>query len=333
MKDASQYPITTPFGAVKGYPLNPIPSMPGYGYHNGVDRAAPLGTPIIVNGVTIGTVDSTGLSTGNHLHIGRFVNGSSTNPGNGGFQFNSAVVYDTGQDSGNGKYVRLSADGAIWVYLHLQSILVTKGQVLKGGSMTTTEQILQSALNAERAKNAVIESALNAEREKSKIYESALNAAREKIKTLEAELATSSEYLPVSEQLYRKKTQVYHYSIKVLRKVNMEFTALTATQVALLGAVVAGATEFLNRLRANDLWVAATIFTSALLGGLIGSHYGVGFIDGVAVGLGASGAFSFVGMFKGKSVPAESKVVGPKQYALSLFSSCSSNCLLSGMYL
>lgn len=89
----------------------------------------------------------------------------------------------------------------------------------------------------------------------------------------------------------------------------MDFTQLSATQVALLGAVIGGATEFLNRLRAKDLWVATTIATAALLGGLIGMHYGVDFIDGVAAGLGTSGAFSFVGMFKGKSTPAPSKVL------------------------
>lgn len=90
----------------------------------------------------------------------------------------------------------------------------------------------------------------------------------------------------------------------------MEFTALTATQVALLGAVVAGATEFISRLRAKDLWVAATIATSALLGGLIGMHYGTDFIDGIAVGLGASGAISALGAFGKKSTPTESKVLG-----------------------
>jgi hypothetical protein len=52
-----------------------------------------------------------------------------------GFSFNSAVVYDTGFDSLNGNYVRLTADGALWNYLHLETILVTKGQVLEGEDM------------------------------------------------------------------------------------------------------------------------------------------------------------------------------------------------------
>lgn len=87
------------------------------------------------------------------------------------------------------------------------------------------------------------------------------------------------------------------------------FTQLSAVQVALLGAVIVGATEFLNRLRAKDYWVAATIFTAALLGGLIGAYYKVDFLDGVAVGLAASGAITTVGSLGNKSVPAPSNVL------------------------
>lgn len=89
----------------------------------------------------------------------------------------------------------------------------------------------------------------------------------------------------------------------------MEFTQLTATQVVLLGAVVAGATEFISRLRAKDLWVAATIATSAILGGIIGYHYGVDFVDGIAVGLGASGLIATVGSFGKKSSATPSGVL------------------------
>lgn len=91
----------------------------------------------------------------------------------------------------------------------------------------------------------------------------------------------------------------------------MEFTQLTATQVALLGAVIVGATEAISRLRARDYWVVATIVCSAILGGLIGAYYGADFVDGIAVGLGASGAIKVVGSFGNKSVPAPSKVLEP----------------------
>lgn len=122
------YPVTTPFGQVAGYPLN-------NGFHNGIDYGYPMGTPVVVNGVQIGISNNTGATTGPHLHIGKFVNGVVQDPGVGnGLSFNSAVVYDTGYDATNGNYVRITGDGALWNYLHLKSTSVTKGQVLKGGT-------------------------------------------------------------------------------------------------------------------------------------------------------------------------------------------------------
>lgn len=131
MSQASDYPITFPYGATD----------PPYGsvalpYHRGEDRAMPTGTPINVNGVTIGLSGNTGLSTGSHLHVGRFVNGADTPPNGGGFQFDSAVVTEINEDPTNGKYVRLQGDGASWVYLHMSdNSLVTVGQVLQGGTV------------------------------------------------------------------------------------------------------------------------------------------------------------------------------------------------------
>lgn len=121
------YPVTTPYGQVPGYPLN-------NGFHTGIDYGYPMGTPVVVNGVTIGLSNNTGDSTGPHLHVGKYVNGQVQDPGVGnGFSFDSAVVYDTGSDSVNGNYVRIMGDGALWNYLHLQTVLVSKGQLLKGG--------------------------------------------------------------------------------------------------------------------------------------------------------------------------------------------------------
>lgn len=120
------YPITTPYGPVKDYPLN-------NGFHQGIDYGCPDGTAVIVNGVTIGLSNNTGASTGSHCHVGKFVDGMVQNPGVGnGFSFDSAVVFDTGFDNTDGNYVRITGDGAVWNYLHLEKVLVTKGQVLKG---------------------------------------------------------------------------------------------------------------------------------------------------------------------------------------------------------
>lgn len=136
---ASDYPITFGYGATDGYYYGPNGIIGAY--HRGDDRAMPDGTPVVVNGVVIGLSNNTGASSGPHLHIGRFVNGKDTNPNGGGFEFDSAVVTEVNQDSVNGKYVRIKADGASWIYLHLLEQRVTVGQVLKGGDMPTPEFI------------------------------------------------------------------------------------------------------------------------------------------------------------------------------------------------
>lgn len=87
---------------------------------------------------------------------------------------------------------------------------------------------------------------------------------------------------------------------------------MDVTQYVLLGAVIAGVTEMLNRVRARDYWVAATIATSAIIGGLFGifAIEGLNLVTGIAAGFGVSGAFSAIGMVKGKSTPQPSSIVG-----------------------
>lgn len=124
MATAQDYPITTAYGKVAGYPLN-------NGFHKGEDRAMPTGTPVLVNGVQIGLSGTTGASTGPHLHIGRFVGAQDTPPSGGGFTVSNAKVLQTGSDASNGNFVRVAdADGSTWVYLHLSRIDVKPGQVL-----------------------------------------------------------------------------------------------------------------------------------------------------------------------------------------------------------
>jgi hypothetical protein len=139
---AQDYPVTTPYGYVEGYPLNG-------GFHQGIDYGCPAGTPIIVNGIVIGLSGATGYVQGAHLHVGRWVNGAVTNPGiGGGFHFSSAIVTEVhlADDSNNGKYVRIQGDGASWVYLHLSRINVNVGQHLQGEDMSEIEA-LRSQLN------------------------------------------------------------------------------------------------------------------------------------------------------------------------------------------
>lgn len=83
------------------------------------------------------------------------------------------------------------------------------------------------------------------------------------------------------------------------------------TQYVLLAAVIAGVTEFLNRIRAKDYWVATTVATSAVIGGLFGVFgvEGLTLVTGIAAGFGVSGSFSAIGMVRGKSAPAPSSPV------------------------
>lgn len=82
-------------------------------------------------------------------------------------------------------------------------------------------------------------------------------------------------------------------------------------QYVLLGAVIAGVTELLNRLRAKDYWVAATITTAALIGLLFGIFEveGLDAVTGIAAGFGVSGAFSGLGMLGNRSTASPSNLL------------------------
>lgn len=158
--DLSKYPVTTPFGWVEGYPLNQTDPVnhPGQGYHNGIDYGLPMNTPVIVNGVQIASSNNTGDTTGPHLHVGKFVGGVAVNPGlNQGANFDKAVIYDTGKDDTNGNFVRITADGALWNYLHLAdgSIKVKAGQVLQAGSDIMTRGAVVDIFFAALRRNVV----------------------------------------------------------------------------------------------------------------------------------------------------------------------------------
>lgn len=88
-----------------------------------------------------------------------------------------------------------------------------------------------------------------------------------------------------------------------------QLNQLDPGQLALLGAVIAGATELITRLRAKDYWVVVTILTSALLGGAIGVYYSVDFLIGVSAGLGMSGVIKTLSAFGNKTTPAPSSAV------------------------
>lgn len=86
-------------------------------------------------------------------------------------------------------------------------------------------------------------------------------------------------------------------------------------QFIVLAAVIAGVTELINRLRAQDYWVAVTIVTAAVIGaifGAIGYYPSLDIPTGIAVGFGASGALSALGSIGNKSPATKSEVLGGK---------------------
>lgn len=137
MSQASDYPVTFPYGAVDNVYYGPqaVDKSTYIGpYHRGDDRAMPMGTPVVMNGATIGLSGNGNGRYGAHLHVGRFVGGADTDPHGLGFSLPGAVVtkiLNDYSDPVNGKYVWVrDASGATWVYLHLSQITCVVGQVL-----------------------------------------------------------------------------------------------------------------------------------------------------------------------------------------------------------
>lgn len=84
------------------------------------------------------------------------------------------------------------------------------------------------------------------------------------------------------------------------------------SQYVLLGAVIAGVTELITRLRARDYWVAVTIGISAAIGGVFGYFNVEGLpslVHGIAAGFGVSGAMSTLSQLGNKSVAQPTKAV------------------------
>ena len=128
------YKISFPYGATTA-PYSP--SHP----HKGEDRAAPLGTPIPVNGKVIGWVGSTGKSSGSHLHVQK-VTSAVVSPNGGGKTLpQPAKVTATGYNSEIGNYVRIKdANGTVWSYFHQTKVNVKLGDNI-GEDMLTKNQV------------------------------------------------------------------------------------------------------------------------------------------------------------------------------------------------
>src|SRR5688572_32099944 len=123
MKDASQYPVTHPFGATYDPWSKAKP-------HLGEDRPTPMNTPLLVNKYLIGLTGRSGRDEYKpHLHTQR-VNKVVISPLGNGFSLpKPVVVVETGEKPDIGKFIRLKDGvGDTWSYFHLSEIKVTTGQ-------------------------------------------------------------------------------------------------------------------------------------------------------------------------------------------------------------
>lgn len=87
----------------------------------------------------------------------------------------------------------------------------------------------------------------------------------------------------------------------------------TLLEYALMGVVIAGVTEMINRARARDWWVVATIASAGIIGALFG-WAGLDGLDnavqGLATGFGTSGFISVAHAFgSAKSTPVPSSII------------------------
>lgn len=130
MKPCNDYPISFAYKAQDGQYYGPNGSV-GL-YHRGEDRACPTGSPIIVQGVTIGLVGATGLASGPHLHF-QCMRGGDVDPAP--YRWAAGKVTTAGWHSQFGNHIRIThTDGTEMIYAHLSKINVTVGQVLGGST-------------------------------------------------------------------------------------------------------------------------------------------------------------------------------------------------------
>lgn len=131
MKSAKDYPINNPYNPPR---------------HNGVDRAMPIGTPVVIGTRTIGLSGNTGVSTGPHCHTQAGTDSAVQNVVNPApYEFKGGkVVGIRFTDSGEwGKYVKLKVGTKYIVYAHLSKVSVALGDIIKEGEeMLSKDQLV-----------------------------------------------------------------------------------------------------------------------------------------------------------------------------------------------
>lgn len=143
---AQDYAVSFGYGAQDGYYYGPNGIVGPY--HKGNDRPTPSGTPIVINGTTIGHTGATGMVSGAHLHTQAWTGSTGNTQNPSPFEFQPGVVVGTGTASQWGNFVTVTVNGVNLTYCHLSQINVSNGQNLgtptnSGGSMNddTSRQI------------------------------------------------------------------------------------------------------------------------------------------------------------------------------------------------
>lgn len=118
---AQDYGINFPYGATD-YPYSPTHP------HRGDDRPCPTGTPVVINGTTIGLTGATGYVFGAHLHIQEW-SGTPANTRKPQNSFKPGRVTAATSSSDFGNYITITgSDGWNTSYCHLSQINVSVGQ-------------------------------------------------------------------------------------------------------------------------------------------------------------------------------------------------------------
>lgn len=126
MKDLSRYPITFGYKAQDNVFYGPNGRVGPY--HRGADRACPIGTPIVINGQTIGLTGNTGLSSGPHCHTQAMKNSQDLNPAP--YEFKGGKVTRARYQYDFGNVVGIKVGTVEIFYAHLSKINVKIGDTI-----------------------------------------------------------------------------------------------------------------------------------------------------------------------------------------------------------